>query len=316
MTSREYNTHPFISCGTGLGGKGDASMREAVKRIVMPIFEKSLKETNKNRMSVGSVRSDVGDVVYYQPHNYKLWFDYSKVSAFLPPSEKVLKGLNTRRRLPRSRVFKLINHDKEFCFPDFLGCRIVVHKKTIEVVNKINHKQWFPIRVSDPDLIDARISEIISLKDDECRRVLEDFIGVVGGSSGFSIVNSYGEHKVIGEDKIDLIPAKTRFHGDVVKKVYGEKNVEFKTAAHAANYLSNRALESVVPAISDKLDEIMRGLSGVPLVSGLEGVKMDVKVFPDDVFRFERDIKLLSDGDKFLLSNWFFEQFGGLGCGC
>jgi len=300
--------HTLISSGTLPEGYRESPLYKHVSKLVKPVFEDVAHETSNNRMSVGSGRSKVASSVYYQPHNYKLYFQYSRPTRVFPPSDSELNDLYTRGRLPRSRVFKLINHGKELCFPDWSGCRVVVHKKTIEITNKIDHKRWFPIPLSDADLIEARFQEIADLKDSECLRVLREFIGVFGGSSSEVIVNSHVEAKVAGEDKIDLIPAKMRFHGDVAKKVYDEKNVEFKTAAHACDYLTSRTKEGF---LEERFESLRKELmSSKPLVSSLESVKMSIVSFPFDVFAQEKEISSLSDDDKFSLSIWLFDTFG------
>lgn len=307
QTKRDTN----VSCGIVQDTKEASAAKEAIRKLVTPVFEKALKETKNNRMSGGSGPSELVGIVYYQPHNYKLWFDYSKVSANLPPDEKTIKSLYTRGRVPSGRVFKLINYGKEISFPDFMGCRIVVHKKTIEIVNKINHKMWHPIRITDPDLIEARIEEIVVMKDRECREVLKEFIAAFGGSSNFEVVNTHGEHKVAGEDKINLISSKLRFHGDVAKKVYGEKNVEFKTAAYASNYLTNRSLENLSPVLAEEMRLIREQLaSSKEFVSTIESIKLSINNFPEDVFKVSNQISALRDFDKVVLTSWLFEKFG------
>ena len=100
---------------------------------------------------------------------------------------------------------------------------------------------------------------------------MKEFIEVYGGVSDFSILReSAREHKVLNDEVIDSIPRDERFDAPNVRKAYNESNVEFKSVEATVNYMENRTLEKVAPAIAERLDAIRDSLSGVPLVSPLE----------------------------------------------
>lgn len=282
-------------------------IRERTKAVI----EKSLGEMGFNPMRGGLGSVDVVKTVFYQPHNYRLYFHYSRGKDFFSRVSKIADSLNTRPLYSGCGVFKWINYGKELSNDNFFSCRLVVHKNSVEIVNKVNHKRWYSIELGSHADIDARFRSIASLKDGEAVKVFEKFLSLFGGKSDFSIVNARVEAKVKGDDVIDLLPSNMVFHGDVAKKVYNEKNVEFKNEGLAANYLKNRALEDFTPEIAAALKDIRDSLSGRPLVSALESLKMDVKVFPDDVVNNKVAIESLSDGDKSLFTEWLFSEFGG-----
>lgn len=311
--SREYNPPPLVSCGNITEEEKRSPLYKHISRLVTPIFENSLKETSKNHMVVGSGRSGEYKSVFVQPHNYRSYFKYSRVSSVLSVLSDESGIYKPEGRVPEGGVgsvyYKRINNGKELSFPDFGGCRVVVKKNLIEVVNKINHKHWFPVKMN-VDTIERDIREIVRLKDEQTLDVLRLFVSCFGGSSDFVLVNSISEVKVSGEDKIDLIPERMKFHNPVAKKVYNERNVEFKSEASASQYLINRVGEDFLEEKFDSLrKEIMKG---VPLVSPLESVKLSVVCFPRDVFACADSIVGLSDSDKASLTEWFFSEFGGV----
>ena len=222
------------------------SIKKHIESIVMPIFDKVLKEIPKNRMMVGRVgksRQPFKKHCYYKPHNYRLYFDFNKES-FNP--ETVLKQ-------PSFPVeHKIINSTEHSYTSDHY--RITVKKKQVEIINK--NIRWFRIELGNVNLIKRQIKEIIKIKDDECIAQLKLFITIYGGVSKYMILNRRSEDKIKAEDVIDLLPVKQVFHNDVVKKVYNENNVEFSDPVFASNYLRNRAIEDIAPQIDDRLKSI------------------------------------------------------------
>jgi len=303
--------HPLISCGNISQEEKESPLYKQIERLVLPVFEKVLHEPIKNHMVVGSGGSSKVKSVYIQPHNYRSYFKYTRDTALIDTFKNSSGLYKTDPRLTMGGVgsvyYKKVNHGKELSFPEFCGCRVVVKKYSIEIVNKINHKDWFPVRLI-PDIIEAQIVDIVRNKDEQTIDVLKKFIDVFGGVTDYKILNVVSEVKVSGEDKINSFPDKMRFHNDVSKKVYGEPNVEFKSAAFASQYIENRTREDF---LQDKFEELRKEImSHKPLVSSLESVQKDIKDFPDDVFKNKEPIMKLSEKDRELLSFWFFEQFG------
>lgn len=254
-------------------------------------------------MSVGSGRFVENRSVFFKPHNYRVYYDFDKSGFnpdFIKPGSVGSVGVG----------YKLINHGKEFSFGSFMGCRVVVKKQTIEVNNRIGIEQLHVIDLLSD--VQEQFEKIIVEKDAQCLRVLRAFIERFGGSSDERVVNVHSENKIVGEDAVNRIPLKMKFHTGSVKKVYNESNVEFSSPAEAANYLENRALERFSPLIAGELESLREELMRRPVesVSLLESIKGDIRRFPVDVIDCSERIKSLCDDDKRAFSDWLFERFG------
>ena len=229
--------------------KGDVN--SYISRIVKPIFEKVAQEARKNHMMVGGMGDTTNKYCLYNPHNYRLYFDYNK-KTFEPETipKSVVRGL------------LLVEHNQinktEHIYKNFLGCAIRVKKNSIEVIN--TKKRWYRIPLHI-DKIRPVLAQITQEKDRVCRLALKEFIRIYGGFSQFKVINRVSENKIQGEDIIDLLPIKQKWHNEVVKKVYNEKNVEFSDAAFASNYLRTRATEDKADSFDKKLDKMADSLS-------------------------------------------------------
>jgi hypothetical protein len=244
------------------------SPEEHVKRIVMPIFEQSLKETSKNQTLVGSKTNSKAKLrdspdtlgtrkkdgyVLYQPHNYRLFFDFSK-EKFNQNSEIPNQSLELGIIIPTAegKNYKTINKTElMYCFDNF---NFRVKKNQISVTNKKEHKRWYMIPLSMT--AHEEVLSIVKKKDDECKEALKRFMSVFGGASNLKVMNTTCEDKVMHERIIDSLPEKAHFYNKVGKKVYNEQNFEFNTHLYASNYIEEQALESHAPQILDTLGEL------------------------------------------------------------
>ena len=70
-----------------------------IDKIVNPIFDKVLKETSKNHTMVGVGGSDLKSYCFYQPHNHRLYFDFSKLNFKPYPNQPIynLKVIKDRK---------------------------------------------------------------------------------------------------------------------------------------------------------------------------------------------------------------------------
>jgi len=229
--------------------------QDYVNSRIMPIFAKALKETSKNPMTVGSAVDPTIKYCLYQPHNYRLYFDFDR-TKFLDknPTKKATK--------PIFPVEHKIINQTEHTFNTILGCRITVKKTCIEIINKVDLKRWYKIPFEERK-IKIAFKEVINKKDEECRLALKKFMEFYGGESKFKIINRRSEDKIMNEDKIDLVPIKQHWHNEVVKKVYDEKNVEFSNPAFASNYLRTRAVEDKAETIMEVLNAMSKNLAYV-----------------------------------------------------
>ncbi len=88
--------------------------------------------------------------------------------------------------------------------------------------------------------------------------------------------------------------------------------MEVSSPVQAANTFRNLALYDYAPTIAKELEEIRSAVMSRPasFVSTLESLKMDVRVFPDDVLEREREVLQLNDAEKAEFTDWFFDEFG------
>jgi hypothetical protein len=274
---------------------------EYISSIVNPIFNEVLQEASKNRMSVGGVGISY---CIYHPHNYRLYLDFEKKNL---KSETDLKWVGGS-----------VRNKTEWEFKNFLNCTITIKQTQIEIRNYVEADKKFLIDIStnEPD----QFKHIIETKDSQCLTVLKEFIKAVGGSSRYHILNRWCENKIWQEKSINQIDKSFKWDNSISKKLYEEKNVEFKTPIAAATYISNRAVEEVAPRIKTDLEEI-RELGKVGLQLNVDTCKVinalvsqsapAFKEFHSDIRIHNAALKGINSGmKKFnqLLSNKIYQK--------
>lgn len=311
------NPPPLISCGTSQEEKERTLRKKRVQSILSKHLRGVAKETSKNH-TMGVPRGS--DYFFYRPHNYRLYVQFSRGSTF-PKNPELFTQNKKHINTPIGQTmggYGLINNGSEYTIKDWKGFNFRVKKKVIEVSPVALCKRWHKI---DRSSINQTSGQMLSICEDikrRCLSVVKDFIREFGGSSTFEVVReSSREHKILNDRVIDNIPRNERFDAPHVRKAYSESNVEFKSLDSTINYIENRTIESVAPRIASELELIRKSImkSIKPrenLLSALESIKLDIKVFPDDVFKFQKEIESLSDSDRFSLSEWFFSEFGGV----
>lgn len=232
--------------------KENETPEQYVRRIVTPVFDKVLQETGGNRRMVGSGGVGYKRVVFWQPHNYRLYFDFDR-SKFIPPNRTVLE-------LDQGTVsYGCYNYGSEHEFRLVKDCIVRIRKNTAEVTNLMFAKQWLAIHYERNGDIQKEVERNVRLLDERAKEALKLVIAACGGSSGFVVVRRRGEFGIRGDDFADRIPHPTVFDSSNFKKVYDEK-VEGKNPIAVANYLENRALERFAPELTNSLKEILRRL--------------------------------------------------------
>jgi len=246
---------------------------EYVKKITDPIFNGVLHETNNNQMSVGHHKDKSKRYCIYNLHNYRLYIDFNKTNL---NTKKLRKLPNTDLKNTVDTTYRLKNIT-EHEVNNFMGCRITIKKTQAEVQNKIGIKKKYLIEITTD--ANKRLKEITTIKDNESILVLKEFIRQYGGYSGFKILNRHSENKLSGEDSIDKIPLKMKWHGDISKKVYNEKNVEFPDVSFASNYIESRAIESQAKPIFNRLGGIETSLSKLnPILTEVnKSIQLEIK---------------------------------------
>lgn len=262
-----------------------------VRRQVTPIFNKFLQETPKNRTSVGEGRSENLGICYYNPHNYRLYFEFFKEN-FEPKKTPLTDPLRS------VYLYKSLNHGKEHHYKGFMDCKITVKKSQVLVTPP---KREYVIDMSKE--INPQIVAVLKEKDEQCIKALKDWWEIWQTSKACCL-----ENKILGEEKINKLDTKMMFDSPTVKKVYMENNVEFKDPVYAVNYLQNRAVEKIAPMIAEPLQIL---LEFVNRQNALKFLKENVNT-SQDVIEYKEYVKLLSNQEIDEFCNWMFDKLGGV----
>ena len=102
----------------------DKKVTDYIDRITLPIFNKVLQETKKNRILVGSKKKISTIYSLYNPHNYRLYFDFKRIDFHpLRPSKPTYKTDGGRLGLRNSKEWVT----KE----QILGCNLIIKKNQV-----------------------------------------------------------------------------------------------------------------------------------------------------------------------------------------
>ena len=270
--------------------KKEQSIKKHIEKIINPIFQAALpKELKQNRMSVGVQGNKERKYCLYQPHNLRLYFDFSK-QTFNPQTD--LKSSVQ----PLLRVEHKIKNKIENEYNNFLGYRITVKQTQVELIDL--NPRWYVIYLDKIDLITEQFLSIMARKIKENKKALNKFIKIYGGSSKLNLLNMRSENKVMNEDAIDLIPIKMKFRSEAVKKVYNEKNVEFPDPILASNYLTTRAVENKADKITDGINSIHTTISDklTPVLNKLTAqIELHLEVQRNTLINTQESIKTQKD---------------------
>ena len=260
---------------------------EQVRRITEPIFKKVLQEASRNRISVGGSVSVAPEKCFYNPHNCRAYFDFSKSSK---------NPFNFNQTEPPKKCRHKIVNKTEHSFTNFFDCTIRVRKNTIEIANQMNPR-WYVIDITTN--AGEQINKIVMQKIKESKKILRQFIKIYGGRSQDQLMNLVlKDNKIQGEKAIDHIPRKLKFHNRVGKKEYNESLFEFNSPAHASNYLEARAVENIAPDI----------VKAIELINPLKAIKQTCRNV-QDVIESKKLVELLTRKEKEDLTIWTFQKF-------
>lgn len=214
----------------------DDKVKSIVEKAVASVAIPS--EANKNHVSVEGVGVDYS-YSFYNPHNARFYFLFDRF-GFKP-----------------TVGFETIN-GRELCLRCYGGCRVVVKKRMIEIVNTVDSKRRFRIDGSE----DNRARQVIdanAVLEREAVEVLRSFVREFGGVSDFRCVRVWiPDNKILHDRLVDSLPVDLRFRNDVVKKVYNDVplNVEYSSPVSASNAFRNLGLMAYSPEIASRLDGI------------------------------------------------------------
>lgn len=225
------------------------------RRKINEYMEKFPQEdpSNHRMVSMGSEKKLV--VHAWQPHNYRLYFDFDK-RKFKPPSKQVIyKTLSSKGNEGKGLSFPVEyfcrNYGSEHHF-HFRALVVKVRKESVEVINNTHMKQWRRIAVDGPGDAAKIIDGVIEKMDDECVQAVRLVMRWFGGRSDLRLLKRRIEQGVHGDEFLDSIPADMIIHDTHFKKVYDRK-VEFKSVDAVKNFISNRAVEKIAPEIAEEI---------------------------------------------------------------
>jgi hypothetical protein len=207
------------------------------------LFEKTLLETNGNRVCVG----EQGSIILkkqVQPHNYRLYFHFDR-KTFNPTQA----GFDFKNH-------KSAAHAKEL----FNDCKIIIRKKTAEVTYVGEYSgRYINIFAASLEDCDRMLSDVVDYLDNQCIIALKELIRQYGGFSTFEYTRSpMQENGIKLDDYIDSIPQRMVIKDfPYFKKVY-EKKVETYTMHNVRTFMRNRIIEQVAPEISQELIELRK----------------------------------------------------------
>ncbi len=228
-------------------------IKRYIKNITDPIF-KVPKEHNTNPRR-GSKHKIIRLI---QPHNFRRYFTFSKATynPTIPYSKK--------------------NYNSEHHYTNFYGCKVIIRKKSVEIINLWHQKQWRLLEAQSINEVNDRINEMKQEMEDTTVKALRKFIGVNGGESDFKpIIKRKSEIGIHGDDYIDKIPPEMVIHDTYFKKVYKEK-VEFLGEESVKSYIQNRAIEEISPDIANAITSLGKEL--VPILTDLnKSVRLEIK---------------------------------------
>lgn len=275
----------------------EKKIKEYIERITTPVFNKVLKEIQSKPMRVGKDNNSQYQFCLIQPHNYRRYYDFSP------------KNINptTLLKEPKSRVtYSLKNHNSEHHIDNYCNCRIVIRKKTIEIINKIDHKRWYPI---DMYRAEETIKRIIKQKELECVAVLKSLIKDIGGKTTFTLIKHREETKVKRNPITDKINTNLTWHTSDHKKVYYEKNVEIYDINKAIQLIDNSIFYDNTQEIAMPLKSLALAIQKLlpkPLLT-LEELKIKIQT-KQDIYKYLKDIKELNQDEEFLLNKYIIEE--------
>jgi len=257
--------------------------KDVVKKA---IFKGVLQELSSNPIRVGKKKLSY----LWQPHNYRMYFNFDK-TKFKPPLYK------TPTKKSRVQfVYSLKNYGSEHHFDNFYGCRIVVKKNMVEVINKWHEKQWRLITGDNINDLRGCIDIGVKKMDAQGIEALKRFISRFGGNSDYKLIKKRAEFGIHGDDYLDKIPEDMIIHDTYFKKVYPNK-VEFYDPIGVKNYISNRVIENVAPEIATEISELKNTL--VPVINDLAlNMKTHISVLKGIDSSFKRFNRLLLERQK------------------
>jgi len=260
-------SHTPISHGTNQRhkegvDKEDSAIRDYIDKVIQPKINKVLQEQGITPEWVGSKQKNPTIKFNIQPHDCRLYFDFSKEGFHpkKPPEPTIRKIGGGLLYFNKDYTYKPANYGKEHHYFDFMGCTIMVKKEQIQLNINIHKKQWRMIEAFSIDDIDERIKEVLDNLNQHGIQTLKTFINLHGGASDFEIKRaSRCEVGIHGHDYLDNMPEKLIIRDTYFKKLYREKIEIYEDMykpAKIKNTMTNLIIKDLAPEIAKELGGI------------------------------------------------------------
>jgi hypothetical protein len=237
---------------------------EHIRKIVEPIFNSAVspQEDNKTQTLVGSDTDLKIEKRAWQPHNYRLYIDFSRAN-FHPPNQPTTNPPQADEGWVNlsNYSYKPVNFGKEHLFMNFHWCNILVKKNQVSVTHKLYGKQWFEVSYTEPEQYEAFIQAKQKERQEYCMLALRKFISIFGGRSIFKIIKiQKNDNSFAGDEVIDSLPQEFRINTELFKKDYKDK-FEFKGIDPMLNYVYNQSLKKKEPEIREEIASLKTQVS-------------------------------------------------------
>ena len=225
-------------------------LKKAVSDIANKVF---LKEGIIDSMTMPS------STIFFlwRPNNYRLKIPFKQG---LDSGSKEVWGTIARLPAPSSKGLRTIRINSRITLQVGRNCVMAI----FSLKDDLKNKQWYKVPGGNikllEEFVDGKVSDIeMQLRFEVARLGLP-----LDYKSAFWLRHEDG---VKNEEFIKHIPEGLILHDSFFKKVYGDE-LEFKSPIYLKNYISNRAIESVVPEIVKELQGIRDRLPELPKVPG------------------------------------------------
>ena len=228
--------------------KEDSTIRDYIKKITDPIFNRVLKDNVSDSMTTIKPSKKI----MWRPNNYRRQINVkTKTDSTINYIKRTITTIN-------------FNEHTKLISLKYKGVTLQYGKNTLTGIcsqNIINgFKETYLIEANSISDIEERITQ----KKEEIKKKIDE--AIFSFARKFNIVLPFNKPKwsryedwIKGEDYIDKIPREVIIHDTYFKKVY-TKGIEFKSTgkgeeptAHLKNYIVNRAVENIAPEISKEM---------------------------------------------------------------
>lgn len=256
------------------------------KEDLTELLKKKIKESidskgnHLNPMRVGRVTSKKQFSFAFQPHNHRRYYSYDTTTL---SEQTLLKNIGKEGIV--GFEFSKKNYGTELHLNNFWGCRVVIRKKTIEVINKWQGKRWRVIEGDTIEEIDSKIDAYIEELNTKSDEAIKKVIKYGHGKPDMALIKTRGEIGIHGDEFLDSIPEDLIIQDTYFKKLYKKKpefNLDNKgKAGYVKNYISIRAIEKVSPEIANEIkgvNDVLQGELKPVLESLTEQIKLHLEV--------------------------------------